>query len=118
MSKPTPKLASTLCSVNAMMLTDQITFAHLYSHLLKVPHGKCSSLSNQRILLKILLLNKLMSDEGKTAQDVQAMLSTSTSQGSSPESIIRAVGDLMGKTIKLPVRKEKPPTFLTLLNEI
>lgn len=45
-------------------------------------------------------LRKLMSDDGKTAQDVQAMLSTDTSQGSSPESIIRAVGDLLGQTMK------------------
>ncbi|XP_032882254.1 paraneoplastic antigen Ma1 homolog [Amblyraja radiata] len=45
-------------------------------------------------------LNKLMTDEGKSVNDVQAMLTTETPQGSSPESIIRAVGDLLGKTMR------------------
>lgn len=45
-------------------------------------------------------LNKLMSDEGKTAKDIQDMLSSGASQSSSAESIIRAVGDLLGKTMK------------------
>lgn len=45
-------------------------------------------------------LNRLMSEDGKTVKDVQAMLTADTPQGSSPESIIRAVGDLLGKTMK------------------
>ncbi|XP_032876361.1 paraneoplastic antigen Ma1 homolog [Amblyraja radiata] len=41
-----------------------------------------------------------MTDEGKSVNDVQAMLTTETPQGSSPESIIRAVGDLLGKSMR------------------
>lgn len=42
-------------------------------------------------------LNKLMTKEGKTVTDVHALLSTDVPQENSPESIIRAVGDLLEK---------------------
>ncbi|XP_071374846.1 paraneoplastic antigen Ma1 homolog [Centroberyx affinis] len=45
-------------------------------------------------------LNKLMAEEGKTVNDVHALLSTDVPQENSPESIIRAVGDLLGKTMR------------------
>ncbi len=46
-------------------------------------------------------LNKLMTEEGKTVNDVQAMPSTDAPQVKSPESIIRAVGDFLGKTMRI-----------------
>ena len=45
-------------------------------------------------------LNKLMKEEGKTVNDVHAMLSTDVPRENSPESIIRAVGDLLEKTMR------------------
>ncbi|CAI5657555.1 unnamed protein product [Oreochromis niloticus] len=45
-------------------------------------------------------LKKLMVAEGKTIDDVSALLSTETPQENSPESIIRAVGDLLAKTMR------------------
>lgn len=45
-------------------------------------------------------LKKLMVEEGKTIDDVSALLSTETPQENSPESIIRAVGDLLAKTMR------------------
>lgn len=45
-------------------------------------------------------LKKLMEEEGKTIDDVSALLSTETPQENSPESIIRAVGDLLAKTMR------------------
>uniref|UniRef100_A0A3P9BLT2 CCHC-type domain-containing protein n=1 Tax=Maylandia zebra TaxID=106582 RepID=A0A3P9BLT2_9CICH len=45
-------------------------------------------------------LKKLMVEEGKTIYDVSALLSTETPQENSPESILRAVGDLLAKTMR------------------
>ncbi|XP_073338442.1 paraneoplastic antigen Ma1 homolog [Pagrus major] len=45
-------------------------------------------------------LNKLMKEEGKTVNDVHAMLSTDVPRENSPESIIRAAGDLLEKTMR------------------
>uniref|UniRef100_A0A3B4TRG8 Paraneoplastic antigen Ma-like C-terminal domain-containing protein n=1 Tax=Seriola dumerili TaxID=41447 RepID=A0A3B4TRG8_SERDU len=45
-------------------------------------------------------LNKLMEEEGKTVNDVRAMLSTDVPRENTPESIIRAVGDLLGKAMR------------------
>uniref|UniRef100_A0A669C889 Uncharacterized protein n=1 Tax=Oreochromis niloticus TaxID=8128 RepID=A0A669C889_ORENI len=45
-------------------------------------------------------LKKLMVEEGKTIDDVSALLSTETPQENSPESIIQAVGDLLAKTMR------------------
>ncbi|XP_039623538.1 paraneoplastic antigen Ma1 homolog [Polypterus senegalus] len=45
-------------------------------------------------------LHQLLKDEGKTVSDVHALLSTDAPQASSPESIIKAVGDLLGKTLR------------------
>ena len=45
-------------------------------------------------------LNKLMEEEGKTVKDVHAMLSKDVPHENSPESIIRAVGDLLEKTMR------------------
>ncbi|XP_065144083.1 paraneoplastic antigen Ma1 homolog [Paramisgurnus dabryanus] len=43
-------------------------------------------------------LSTLLRDEGKTMEDAQALLSPNLGSGNSPESIIRAVGDLLEKT--------------------
>ncbi len=45
-------------------------------------------------------LQKLMKEEGKTMSDVKAFFSREPMEGSSPDSIIRAVGDLLEKTMK------------------
>lgn len=45
-------------------------------------------------------LNKLMAAEGKTLKDVHALMPSEFINENSPESIIRAVGDLPGKTMK------------------
>ncbi|KAK3547816.1 hypothetical protein QTP86_031795, partial [Hemibagrus guttatus] len=45
-------------------------------------------------------LHKLLREEGKTVNDVHALLSTDAPQASSPESIIQAVGDLLGRTMR------------------
>lgn len=44
-----------------------------------------------------LLTQKLLQEEGKTMDDIRALFSTEPLQGSSPDSIIRAVGDLLEK---------------------
>lgn len=43
---------------------------------------------------------KLLQEEGKTMDDVRALFSPEPLQGSSPDSIIRAVGDLLEKTMR------------------
>lgn len=43
---------------------------------------------------------KLLQEEGKTMDDVRALFSKDPLQGSSPDSIIRAVGDLLEKTMR------------------
>ncbi|XP_048020954.1 paraneoplastic antigen Ma1 homolog [Megalobrama amblycephala] len=45
-------------------------------------------------------LSKFLSEEGKSMSDLQALFTQSTSTASSPESIIRAVGELLEKTSK------------------
>lgn len=44
--------------------------------------------------------SKFLSEEGKSMSDLQALFTQSTSTASSPESIIRAVGELLEKTSK------------------
>ncbi|XP_039591867.1 paraneoplastic antigen Ma1 homolog [Polypterus senegalus] len=45
-------------------------------------------------------LEKLLKDEGMTMDDVQALYMSDKSGQSNPESIIRAVGELIGKTVR------------------
>lgn len=43
-------------------------------------------------------LAMFLANEGKSMQDLQALISPSSQSAGSPESIIRAVGDLLDKT--------------------
>lgn len=45
-------------------------------------------------------IRKLLQEEGKTMDDVRALFSKEPLHGSSPDSIIRAVGDLLEKTMR------------------
>ncbi len=45
-------------------------------------------------------MHNLLQSEGRTAEDLQAMFSSTVSGNSSPDAIIRAVGDLLEKTGK------------------
>lgn len=45
-------------------------------------------------------VHTLLQSEGKTAEDIQAMFSSAVSENSSPDAIIRAVGDLLERTGK------------------
>ncbi|RXN25500.1 Retrovirus-related Pol polyprotein from transposon 297 [Labeo rohita] len=47
-------------------------------------------------------LAKFLMEEGKSLNDVQALLTPRSSTDSSPESIIRAVGEILEKTVKHP----------------
>ncbi|KAL0198818.1 hypothetical protein M9458_007358, partial [Cirrhinus mrigala] len=47
-------------------------------------------------------LAKFLMEEGKSINDVQALLTLRSTSDSSPESIIRAVGEILEKTIKHP----------------
>uniref|UniRef100_A0A9J8DF96 Uncharacterized protein n=1 Tax=Cyprinus carpio carpio TaxID=630221 RepID=A0A9J8DF96_CYPCA len=52
------------------------------------------------ILLEDLL--KFLMEEGKSLSDIQALISPPSAPDSSPESIIRAMGEVFAKTVKLP----------------
>ncbi|RXN10789.1 paraneoplastic antigen Ma1-like protein [Labeo rohita] len=47
-------------------------------------------------------LAKFLMEEGKSLSDVQALLTPRSTTDSSPESIIRAVGEILEKTVKHP----------------
>ncbi|XP_026123035.1 paraneoplastic antigen Ma2 [Carassius auratus] len=47
-------------------------------------------------------LAKFLMEEGKSLSDIQALISPHSAPDSSPESIIRAMGEVFAKTVKLP----------------
>ncbi|GAA6225851.1 paraneoplastic antigen Ma1 homolog [Lates japonicus] len=57
-----------------------------------------------------------MKEEGKTVNDLHTMLSTDVPQDNSPESIIRAVGDLLGKKTMRPTSENNAFSCLRMFS--